>query len=154
VDPEGRVALVAASQERDPLVDHGKASAADGIVVERATVDVGPDSRGNPQTLPIHNIVLGTWFQTGILGLVGLIFIFVSAAKTSRSTVLSADSSGERALAIALMCSLVSFIVFLMSEPTLYIRYGWVPVALIFALRGIQSRRTRAARARPPIRTV
>ena len=118
-----------------------------------ATVDVGADANGRPQTLAIHNIVLGTWFQTGILGLVGLVFIFVSAAKTSRSTILSADSSGERALAVALMCSLVAFIVFLMSEPALYTRYGWVPVALIFALRAIQSARTRSARVRPAIRT-
>jgi hypothetical protein len=40
VDPERRVALVAAAQERDPLVDHGQADAADGVVVERASVDV------------------------------------------------------------------------------------------------------------------
>jgi hypothetical protein len=42
VDPEGRVALVAAAEKRDPLVDDGKACAADGVVVEWPAVDVRP----------------------------------------------------------------------------------------------------------------
>jgi O-antigen ligase len=129
--------------ETDPLI---------GVGLD-ATVDVGPDAQGRPQSLPIHNIVIGTWFQAGILGLLGIVLIFVCAAKESRSSIVCAASSGERALAVALMCSLAAFIVFLMSEPALYTRYGWVPVALIFALRGIQSERSRGARVSPAVST-
>lgn len=41
VDPQRRVALVTAAEERDPLIDDGKADAADCVVVERSAIEVG-----------------------------------------------------------------------------------------------------------------
>ena len=42
MDPERRVTLVAAPQERDPLVDHGEARATNAGVVQRSAGDVCP----------------------------------------------------------------------------------------------------------------
>src|SRR5207245_1710584 len=41
VDPQRRVAVVAAAQERNPLVDRGEADAPDGVVVERSAIAEG-----------------------------------------------------------------------------------------------------------------
>ena len=44
-----------------------------------------------------------------------------------------------------LMSAVVAFVVFSMSEPILFARYGWVPCALIVAFRAVQERRREPA---------
>lgn len=85
----------------------------------------------------VHNIVLNLLYTSGILGLAGMILVFASAARTAWSSLLDA-SAGERRLVLALGCSLIAFIVFLMSEPAMFTRYGWVAAALLFAVRARQ----------------
>jgi O-antigen ligase len=118
-----------------------------------AEVDVTPDAAGGPTTtLPVHNIILGTWYQTGFFGLVGLILIFLSVAKEALSAIRYSSGTSERGLAVALAASFLAFIVFLISEPALFTRYGWVSAALIIAVRTVQSRRTEEAREPVPAR--
>ena len=92
---------------------------------------------------PVHNIALGVWYQAGLIGLIGIVLVLVAAVRASWATIVDAQTPIERALAPALAGSLTALIVFLMSEPQLFIRYGWVSAALIFALRAIQVRRIR-----------
>jgi O-antigen ligase len=87
---------------------------------------------------PVHNIVIGSWFQAGILGLTGMFFIFLAGLRTARSTILAAQSLDERALAVALTAAFAAFTTFLMSEPALFTRYGWITFALLIALRATQ----------------
>jgi O-antigen/teichoic acid export membrane protein/O-antigen ligase len=89
----------------------------------------------------VHNIVLGTWYSAGFIGLVGMIVIFLAGLRAGWATAVHARSPEERSLALALGAGFTAFIVFLMSEPALFTRYGWVAVALIFALRAAQRRR-------------
>jgi O-antigen ligase len=107
-------------------------------------VGVGLDSESNRAgQQPVHNILLGTWFATGLLGLTGIIMIFVSVGRAALRAVREAPSESERALALALASSFTAFLVFLLSAPLLFTRYGWVPAALIFALRAVQVGRRR-----------
>jgi O-antigen ligase len=107
-------------------------------------VGVGLDSESNRAgTLPVHDIVLGTWFATGFLGLAGIFIIWLGVARAALSTVLGAQDADERALALALAASSIAFLVFLLSEPALFSRFGWASAALILALRAIQIRRRR-----------
>jgi O-antigen ligase len=100
-------------------------------------VGLDPES-GQADQHPVHNIVIGSWFQAGILGLTGIFLIFLASVRTAMSSILAADSFDERALAIGLSSALAAFITFLMSEPALFTRYGWVAVALLIALRATQ----------------
>jgi O-antigen ligase len=100
-------------------------------------VGLDPES-GQADQHPVHNIVIGSWFQTGILGLTGIFFIFLAGIRTAKSSILAAHSFDERAVAIGLTSAFAAFIMFLMSEPALFTRYGWVTVALLIALRATQ----------------
>jgi len=114
-------------------------------------VGVGLDPENNQiNDHPVHNIVIGTWFQTGIVGLTGMVLIFVAGLRTARASILRAGSLEERAVALGLTASLVAFIVFLMSEPALFTRYGWVSMALLMALHAVQVTASRPAAVLAP----
>jgi len=102
-------------------------------------VGLDPESPQATTQHPVHNIVIGSWFQAGILGLTGMFFIFLAGLRTARSTILAAQSFDERALAVALTAAFAAFTTFLMSEPALFTRYGWVTFALLIALRSTQA---------------
>jgi hypothetical protein len=105
-------------------------------------VGVGLDSESNRAgKLPVHNVVLGTWFATGLFGLIGMSLIFFSVARVAWRTVVDAADANERALALALVSSFLAFGVFLLSEPALFTRYGWIAAALTFSLRAVQAAR-------------
>jgi O-antigen ligase len=108
-------------------------------VEENPIAGVGLNRNTTAASEWVHNIFLGSWYTTGFFGLIGIILIFFGSARTAWSTVLEGRSEDERAFALALACSFTAFVVFLMSEPALFIRYGWVSVALICALRATQT---------------
>jgi O-antigen ligase len=112
-------------------------------------VGVGLDPENNQiNDHPVHNILIGTWFQTGIIGLAGMVLIFLAGLRSARASIFSARSFEERAVGVGLAASLVAFIVFLMSEPALFTRYGWVAFALLMALRAVQVTAPQPALAR------
>lgn len=103
-------------------------------------VGLDDDSSAIGKYVP-HNLVIGVWFRAGFLGLAGLILVIVAIFSTARATLRDAASVDERMLAVALLSSFVAFIVFSMSAPILFTRYGWAPAALLLALRAVQLRR-------------
>jgi O-antigen ligase len=108
-------------------------------IEENPVVGIGLSRETTDAAQWVHNIFIGSWYTTGVLGLVGMILIFAAAARAAWSSIISARSAEEQALSLALACSFVAFLVFLMSEPALFIRYGWVSVALVFSMRAIQA---------------
>lgn len=56
--------------------------------------------------------------------------------------VCGARTADERLLALSLYTCFLTFVLFSISEPILFVRYGWAPVAFLLALR-VQQRRTR-----------
>jgi O-antigen ligase len=111
-------------------------------IVKDPFVGVGLDTESSRAgTLPVHNIIIGTWFESGILGVIGIILIFLSVAREALTAIMRSKDAHERALAIALASSFVAFLVFLLSEDALYTRYGWISAGLIFAVRAVQTRR-------------
>lgn len=111
-------------------------------ILENPFTGVGLDeaSRAIGTSVP-HNLVIGVWFTTGFLGLAGLVLVILAIFSTARATLRDAASVDERMLAVALLSSFVAFVVFSMSAPILYTRYGWAPAALLIALRAVQLRR-------------
>jgi O-antigen/teichoic acid export membrane protein/O-antigen ligase len=86
----------------------------------------------------VHNLIIGLWYKTGLFGLVGMLIALFAILRSGWTAILGSSSSGESRLAAALASSFVAFVVFAMSEPVLFSRYGWISAALILALRGVQ----------------
>jgi O-antigen/teichoic acid export membrane protein/O-antigen ligase len=113
-------------------------------IVDNPFRGVGLDSEsstiGTPPYEP-HNLVIGVWFKAGFIGLAGVVLLLVAILSVARATIREATSVDEQMVAVALLCSFVVFLVFSMSAPVLYTRYGWAPAALLVALRAVQIRR-------------
>jgi len=106
-------------------------------IARQPLVGVGLDAASSSQRLEleVHNIILLPWFTAGILGITGILVLLGSLIHTGLDVLKRTRDSDDLALAISLHASFVAFLIFGMSEPVLYVRYGWVPAALLLALR-------------------
>ncbi len=83
-----------------------------------------------------HNALLNVWYTGGALAVLGLgLIIFVVFRHGWRLVATSPRGSTESDLAIALMSAFGAYLVFGLAEPTVYSRFGWIPAALLLALR-------------------
>ena len=111
-------------------------------VQQNPLVGVGLDHpSASIDNLEPHNLLIGTWFKTGIAGLAGMLLILLAVLRAGWPT-LRIRRPAEDLAGVALLCAFVAFVTFSMSEPILYSRYGWIPAALLTALRGIEMRAT------------
>jgi O-antigen/teichoic acid export membrane protein/O-antigen ligase len=94
----------------------------------------------------VHNLVLGTWYKAGLLGVVGMVLTIFALLRTGAATLAASVTEDERRTAAGLISGIVAFIVFAMSEPVLFSRFGWMPAAFLVSLYMVQQRR-RGARA-------
>lgn len=112
-------------------------------ITRNPLVGIGLDEPSSVKVLGpelVHNMLIMPWFGAGILGLLGIVLIIVGALVTGVQVVRSAPLE-LRSLATALLASVVTFVIFGMGEPILFVRYGWFPVMLLIALRAQQRRR-------------
>jgi O-antigen/teichoic acid export membrane protein len=86
----------------------------------------------------VHNLIIGLWYKTGLVGLAGMVLALIAIFRSGIRTIARAASTSERDIAVALTSSMLAFVVFAMSEPVLFSRFGWIPAALILALRAVQ----------------
>jgi O-antigen ligase len=91
--------------------------------------------------MQVHNLLLGSWFQSGLLGLLGILLILITAARYAWHNLASAASREEYSLAVALAASVVAFAAFSMTAPGLYQRHAWVAAVLCVAF-GQRNRHT------------
>jgi O-antigen ligase len=108
-------------------------------------VGMGAEADANQSNLGFpHNSLLGAWYQGGLLVLLGLLLVFASLIVTALDARRRAVDGRDRLLCAALLACLLAYLAFGMGAPTLYARYGWVPAALLLAVRA-QQRRTNTA---------
>jgi O-antigen ligase len=88
----------------------------------------------------VHNLILGMWYKAGLFGLVGILVMLYAVFKVGWRAIVAARSESERMPAAALLSAVAAFVVFAMSEPVLFSRYGWIPAALLLAFRAVQVR--------------
>jgi O-antigen ligase len=89
----------------------------------------------------VHNLVIGLWYKTGLIGLVGMLLALLAVARSGWTAISESISKSERRVAVALGSSVVAFVVFAMTAPILFTRLGWISAALVLALRGVQQER-------------
>lgn len=80
----------------------------------------------------VHNVLLGPSDRAGLLGGLGMLLILFSVARIGRTIFIEA-STEDRPLCAALFSAFVAFLLFGMTAPILFQRYGWVAAALILA---------------------
>jgi O-antigen/teichoic acid export membrane protein/O-antigen ligase len=103
----------------------------------------------------VHNLVIGTWYKAGLFGLIGMLLALFAVLRAGWTAILDSRTASEEMMGAALLSSFVAFVVFAMSAPVLFSRYGWIPAALLLALRAVQLREPglpRRAEPRPTTR--
>jgi O-antigen ligase len=85
----------------------------------------------------VHNLLIGTWYKAGLLGIVGMLISVVAVAVGGRRAVDRSKSELDAMVAAALLSAFVGFVVFAMGAPVLFSRYGWIPAALLLAARAV-----------------
>lgn len=86
----------------------------------------------------VHNLVIGTWYKTGLFGLIGMLMVVIALLRVGWRAILDSRTDGEQIMGAALLSSFVAFVAFAMSAPVLFSRFGWIPAALLLALRAVQ----------------
>ena len=124
--------------------------AAVSLVVRNPIVGVGAQPGGAPTETgrPVHNALLGALYESGVVGALGLAAVIGSSLAVAMEARKHARTEQERALANALIACFLAYVTFGLGAPTLYVRYGWLPVAFVLALRA-QQRRTQRATEQP-----
>jgi O-antigen/teichoic acid export membrane protein/O-antigen ligase len=89
----------------------------------------------------VHNIVLGVWYKTGLVGLVGMMLALFAIVRAGWIAITRSRAQEETGYAVALLGASVAFVVFAMSEPVLFSRFCWIGPALLLALRATQMER-------------
>jgi O-antigen ligase len=123
-------------------------------ITRNPLIGVGLDDASSVEILGpelVHNMIIIPWFGAGILGLLGILFIIGGALVTGADVVRSA-SRELRPFASALLAAVVTFVVFAMGEPILFVRYGWFPAMLLITLRAQQRRQLGDQRATALVR--
>jgi len=104
-------------------------------------VGLDPVSNVTETGFQVHNTLLGSWYETGFPGFLGMVAILVSVATSAINAMRAARSREEWLICAALLASFVVLFVNSMSAPILFQRYGWLGAALVLAMRHQQQRR-------------
>lgn len=89
----------------------------------------------------VHNLVIGLWYKTGLVGLLGMLLALLAIVRSGWTAIWESITESERRVAVALGSSVVAFVVFAMTAPILFTRLGWISAALVLALRSVQLER-------------
>ena len=103
-------------------------------------VGLGPDVGSTKTGYVVHNIFLLNWFETGLLGLLGISLIFASIAFVAYRGIKDPRHKQERILGMALFSSYIAFIVLGIAQPIYYKRFGWISGVLLVALYSKRNR--------------
>lgn len=93
--------------------------------------------------LAVHNVIIGAWYETGLFGCLAVIGMYGMACWISVSAIRLSKGDPLRDLLMALIGGELAFLVYSLSAPGLYQRYGWISVALSIAALNILVRRAR-----------
>jgi O-antigen ligase len=97
----------------------------------------------------VHNLVIGLWYKTGLLGLAGILLALLAILRSGWTAILESRSASESKVAIALAGSFVAFVVFSLTAPVLFSRFGWITAAVVLALRAVQQKEAPEPAAHP-----
>ena len=98
----------------------------------------------------VHNSLLGSWYEAGLLGVLGFAALLMTVFACARRVANYARSLSEWVVAVTLAGSSFTWLLYGMGNPVLYKRYGWIAAVLVLSLRAQHLRRAKAK----PINTI
>ena len=122
-------------------------------IVRNPLYGVGLDGNSVAQAMGgigVHNMFLFVWVGAGVFGFLGVVTMVVSLARSYIAEYRRTSEPVNRTLVMALGTSFASFLVVTLAQPIVFVRYAWVPAALLLALRAGRMRREAAARVLAP----
>lgn len=118
-----------------------------GLDLPSRVVEVTSTASQRTQAYQVHNILIGSWYGAGILGLIGIATMLIGVLLVGLRCLLEARTHDESLVALGLCASVVAFVVFAMGAPVLFQRYAWITAGLLLVLRAHQIRRTARERS-------
>jgi hypothetical protein len=82
----------------------------------------------------VHSLLLGAWYQTGIVGVACLFTVVVAGSAVAIVAARRFDIPPFSLVVAGLVGSYCGFLVLGLAQPLLIQRYAWVPLALLLAL--------------------
>jgi O-antigen ligase len=119
------------------------------LIVHSPLYGVGLDGNSVAQAMGgvgVHNMFLFVWVGAGVFAFLGLVLMVISLASNYVAEYRASNSAAEQTLVLALGTSFVSFLIVASAQPIVFVRYAWVPAALLFPLRVARLRADKAAR--------
>jgi len=112
------------------------------FIGESPLVGVGTKAGGWPTEngFATHNIFLGAWYETGLLGFLSIVAILCFTGLITQRVLALCESFYERNVISALAGSQIAFLVYSLTAPGLYQRYGWISVALMIVFLNVKAR--------------
>lgn len=90
--------------------------------------------------LAVHNILINAWYETGILGFLGMGLIITSIYIISYKALKKASYKKIKILLLGIHGSIIVFIVYSMTAPVLVQRHLWIIVAIALSASAISHR--------------
>jgi O-antigen/teichoic acid export membrane protein len=119
-------------------------------------IGVGLDTKSNliysevsHERHQVHNLFIGDWYEVGLLGLLGILLIISSVTRAGWLVVKESELRDDQLVALALLGSLISLIVFSMGEPIRDQRFVFVPTCMIVAMNALRFARKRQYSSTP-----
>lgn len=97
-------------------------------------VGLGPDVGLTKTGYMVHNIFLLNWYESGLLGLIGMIIFITSIILLSFKGIKNPKNKEEETIGAALFSSFIGFMIIGLAQPIYYERYGWISAALLISL--------------------
>jgi O-antigen ligase len=87
---------------------------------------------------PVHNMILGTWYEAGVLGGFGILLLMAGSLIDGIYRIRRGQGLSSRPVMVGLFGGYVAFLIYGQGAPVLFQRYGWLSYALFLAAARIQ----------------
>lgn len=105
---------------------------------------IGPDTGATITGYVVHNLLLASLYEGGLLFFAGQLLILFVIAYQAIKLINNLAVEKEIIFAKALLASYMAFLILGLAQPIYYNRFEWVGAALIFTLNTISERRRHA----------
>lgn len=103
-------------------------------------VGVGPLNGRTRTGYVVHNILLGSWYEAGLFGFLGMLLVLSSIAALGVKMIRNPSLKQIQMIGISFLSSYMAFVVFAFVQPIYFKRFVWISAALLVALYGVGRR--------------
>lgn len=94
----------------------------------------GSDPSASVTSAGIHNTILRGWLAGGILTFIGALLIYGKTLQMAIQALIGHGRAPDNSYVPAIAASIIGWMVIDMVQPSIYVRYTWITVGLLYAL--------------------